>query len=52
MRTNKSTDDLEKEIQHLKEVIATLIMWIAGSAGSPLSVANAEQLINMLENGK
>jgi len=39
----------EQEIEHLKYVIRTLIAWIAQSAGSPLSVANAEELIKMLD---
>jgi len=36
-------------IARLEKVLGTLIVWIAQSAGSPLSAANAEELLEMLK---
>jgi hypothetical protein len=49
---DKTIEDLEKEIRHLREIIATMILWIAQSANAPISRTNAERLIIMLEDEK
>jgi len=48
-------DDLEEsllqtqlELASVKRVLGTLIAWMAQSSVSPLSVKQAEQLLNML----
>jgi len=40
--------ELEIEIARTQKVLGTLIQWIAQSAGSPISVANAETLLKEL----
>jgi hypothetical protein len=38
----------QAELASVKRTLGTLIAWIAQSAGSPLSVADAERLLKML----
>ncbi len=40
---------LQREVKQLRKALITAIAWIAQSAGSPLSVENAEELIRMAE---
>ena len=46
--TNSEYLLLLDEIQRLKNVLGITIGWIAQSAGSPLSIKDAEALIKML----
>lgn len=45
---NDKIADLEAKITELDIRLSTLIVWIAQSANSPLSVADAEQLLNQI----
>jgi hypothetical protein len=38
----------QAELASVKRVLGTAIAWIAQSAGSPLSVSNAQRLLEML----
>ena len=38
----------QAELASVKRTLGTLIVWIAQSAGSPISVSNAERLLEML----
>ena len=38
----------QAELASVKRVLGTAIAWIAASAGSPLSVADAQRLLGML----
>ena len=40
-----------KEIDDLKRVVSTLIVWMAQSANSPISTAEAAKLLGMLNGG-
>jgi hypothetical protein len=40
--------ELEEDLAAVTKTLATLIVWIAQSAGSPISVKHAEQLLAML----
>jgi hypothetical protein len=42
---------MPKELDELKRVVATLIVWMAQSANSPITVAEASQLLGMLNGG-
>lgn len=42
---------MSKEIDDLRRVIATLIVWMSESTNSPLSVAEAARLLGMLHGG-
>jgi hypothetical protein len=39
---------MAKEVDDLKRVISTLIVWMTQSANSPLSISEASQLLGML----
>ncbi len=38
------------EIEALRKVLGTLIQWMAQSANSPISIAEARELMRRLEN--
>jgi hypothetical protein len=38
----------QRDVATLNRAVGTLIAWIAQSAGSPLSVSDAERLLDML----
>jgi hypothetical protein len=40
------------EIEQVRQVLETLIVWITQSAASPLSYDDARRLLEMLQNGK
>ncbi len=40
--------ELEHDVAKLTRTVRTLMAWIVGSANSPLSVAELEQLVAML----
>lgn len=43
-----SEQRLREEIEHVRAVLRTLIVWIASTAGSPLSHNDAKQLLERL----
>lgn len=45
----KSIEELQAEVSKLRSVLGTTIVWIAQSAGSPLSKANAKELLGMID---
>jgi hypothetical protein len=45
-------EELKQEIEHLKTIIGTMIVWIASSANSPISRQEAGKLVEMLEEKK
>jgi hypothetical protein len=42
---------LEDQVRALRHALITTVAWIAQSAGSPLTVKEAEQLIRLAEKG-
>ena len=40
--------ELELKLERVESTLATLIVWITQSAGSPISVRNAQELLHML----
>lgn len=42
--------DLERRVAALEKALATAIAWIALSAGSPLSIANAQYLLKLFDS--
>jgi len=44
-----SLKETQAELNRVKKTLATTIIWITQSAGSPLSIRNAEDLLKMLE---
>jgi len=43
-------EQLQAEIAVLKKTLWALIIWMAGSAGAPMSVAEARALLDVLED--
>jgi hypothetical protein len=41
--------ELELQLIALREVVSTLIGWMASSANSPISVSEAEKLLDMMD---
>lgn len=45
----KSEAELRAEIAAIKKTLTSLIVWMAQSANSPISRAEAEQLLHLLD---
>lgn len=42
---------LERRVLRLEDVLTTFIAWTAQSAGSPISISDAKELLRRLESG-
>ena len=49
MSEKERLDELERQVRVLRETLASFIAWTAQSAGSPISVADAKQLLGKLD---
>ena len=45
-------DLLEKQVEALQQTLGTLVIWMAGSAASPISQAEAAKLLESLRVGR
>jgi len=45
----KEVAKLQREVQALRDMVCSLVLWLATSANSPISRAEAQQLIVMVE---
>lgn len=49
MAEHERIAELEKKVAALKDALCTAIIWIAGTAGSPLSRDEAAKLLSIAE---
>ncbi len=45
----KSHADLERDIENLQKALSAFVIWTAQSAGSPISIDEAEKILKLIK---